>query len=509
MITRRTAHKFTSFDGGTRATGELWTADTTSELATASNYREGNVLKTVIARGAGMSFAAASFASDTASIDMTGFNRIEVFEPGSETITVQPGISVGVLLDYLVQNGFHLPVLPGYPTITVGGCIAADVHGKNQMRDGTFLNQIVRMKLHHVDHGELELSRDSNPEIFDLTVGGFGLTGTILSVTLKVSKLPSRYVESVVEPVSDIYSLPENLAALAETSDFVTSWHDFNRSGGDFGRGFIQSGRFRSTANDVRSTPVDVRLPISRSVGNVNRPAANDVPSESAGQVSFETDRRSGDVGTQLVMPIRMEERVRTPFTLTSSNRGAGWFPLLGSQFIAGAMNSIYDSVQRMQSGPASVLSVEQFCFPNLLLRNLYFHAFGKNGLFEHQCVIPVERFDDYADRVKWWLSRTDLPVTMASAKLFAGEKRLLRFSADGICFALDFPRCPDALRFLTFLDALVLELGALPNIFKDSRLGLSVVDATYPQYENFVSQLRNYDPARRYRSELSQRLKI
>lgn len=483
MITRRTAHKFTSFDGGTRATGELWTADTTSELVTASNYREGNVLKSVIARGAGMSFAAASFASDTASIDMTGFNRIEVFEPGSETIIVQPGISVGVLLDYLVQNGFHLPVLPGYPTITVGGCIAADVHGKNQMRDGSFINQIVRLKLHHVDHGELELSRENNPEIFDLTVGGFGLTGTILSVTLKVSKLPSRYVESVVEPVSDIYSLPENLAALAETSDFVTSWHDFNRTGCDFGRGFIQSGRFRSTANGVRS--------------------------EEAGQIPLKTDRRTGDERTQLVMPIRMEERVQIPFALTPSNRGAGWFPLLGSQSVAGAMNSIYDSLQGMQSGPASVLSVEESCFPNLLLRNLYFHAFGKNGLFEHQCVIPVDRFGDYADRVKWWLSRTELPVTMASSKLFSGKRHFLRFSGHGICFALDFPRCRDAMRFLTFLDALVVEVGALPNIFKDSRLRLPVVEATYPQYQSFVSQLRNYDPARRYRSELSQRLKI
>jgi decaprenylphospho-beta-D-ribofuranose 2-oxidase len=460
-------HQFVSFDGGVSRQGELFLPDQRADVSNCQSYYRGDESAGVIARGAGMSFSAASFGSDVLSVDMRQLKRIEVLEPKSETVTVEAGVSVGALLQFLIANGFHLPILPGYPTITIGGCIAADVHGKNQPKDGCFSSQLLSFKLHHVDYGELEVSRVSNSDIFNLSLGGFGLTGTILSVTLNVASLPARFVDSYVEPIADISQLPETLATRSQNSDFVLSWHDFNQTGSRFGSGYLQWAQF---------------------------PRCND-----------ETAQETAD----LIYPLKLDKLPMSPLTLTPDNRGAQFAPLLNNFLTVGGMNSVYDSLQKFQCGSARRLPVECCYFPNKTLRDLYFHAFGKKGLFEHQVIIPNERFTDYIDRVRWWLARNDLPITIASAKMFNAEEYLLRFSASGICFALDFPRCEQGMHFLRFLDAVTVELGALPNIFKDSRLPRDVVEATYSGYEDFRKRLRQYDPKRRYKSELSQRLEV
>jgi len=58
----------------------------------------------------------------------------------------------------------------------VGGCIAANVHGKNQVREGTFVDSVLDLTLFHPDRGVLRLSPDTMPGLFDLTCGGYGLT---------------------------------------------------------------------------------------------------------------------------------------------------------------------------------------------------------------------------------------------------------------------------------------------------------------------------------------------
>jgi decaprenylphospho-beta-D-ribofuranose 2-oxidase len=106
-------------------------------------------------------------------------------------------------------------------------------------------------------------------------------------------------------------------------------------------------------------------------------------------------------------------------------------------------------------------------------------------------------------------LAGNPAPITLASAKLFRGVNRLLRFSGEGICLALNVPRTGRAIRLFEFLDRLVLETRSLPNLIKDSRLSQAVVAAAYPGYEEFRARLRAFDPQRTYRSNLSERLEL
>jgi hypothetical protein len=97
----------------------------------------------------------------------------------------------------------------------------------------------------------------------------------------------------------------------------------------------------------------------------------------------------------------------------------------------------------------------------------------------------------------------------MLSIKLFRGESQLLRFEGNGVCVTIDFARSAATTRFLGAFDALCIAAGALPNLIKDSRLPLETVRRCYPGYEEFRDRVHAYDPERRFRSELSERLGI
>ena len=168
------------------------------------------------------------------------------------------------------------------------------------------------------------------------------------------------------------------------------------------------------------------------------------------------------------------------------------------------AINLIYRHKQRKLLTGMNV-TLENTLFP-IHSAQSYFKLFGVDGFHEYQALLPAASAFDYLDSVQSYLRRQPLTITLASAKVFAGSHELLRFTGDGVCLALNFPR-GKASGFMNFLDDRVIALGGIPNIIKDSRLPRTVVDACYPGADEFRTALRDYDPKRLFRSELSERL--
>jgi decaprenylphospho-beta-D-ribofuranose 2-oxidase len=94
------------------------------------------------------------------------------------------------LADLLTSRAaLYLPVHPGYPAITIGGCIAANVHGKNPSREGAFVSSLVDLTLFHPGYSAMRVTHESPRGLFDLSCGGYGLTRVIFAGTLRLELL--------------------------------------------------------------------------------------------------------------------------------------------------------------------------------------------------------------------------------------------------------------------------------------------------------------------------------
>ncbi len=442
---------FVSFDGGVGEVSRLQRPDRYRFFGAGSGAESRDPAGDhCIPRGAGLSYAAASFGRSSVSIEHGNFNRILGLDSNAGTVKVEAGITLEVLCDFLTRRGFYLPILPGHGAITVGGCIAADVHGKNHARDGTFINQVHSLSLFHPEHGVLEISRSQEAELFELTCGGYGLTGHILGAELAVAPLPGTSVIVHAQRSAHVLDGVKELLVASARSDFAYSWHDFSRSGPDFGKGFVFSASF---ALDGLGATDDVQ-------GN---------------KAKFSAQKRGA-----------------LPLSLLN-----GW--------TSGLLSRAY-ALRTTLGGAEKRVSLRSALFP-AQQTEVYFKLFGRRGFHEYQVLVPWSSAESYLREVESYLAHARVPVTLASAKAFAGRGGLLRFSGEGLCFALNVPRTNQARPLLEFLDALLPKVGAIPNIIKDSRLGRSVVDHCYPEADQFRSRLRSFDPRRMFQSELSQRL--
>jgi decaprenylphospho-beta-D-ribofuranose 2-oxidase len=134
---------------------------------------------------------------------------------------------------------------------------------------------------------------------------------------------------------------------------------------------------------------------------------------------------------------------------------------------------------------------------------------FGRGGFHEQQLLVPTDRFAAFVQGMRELRARHGIPITLASGKLFAGAGKLLCFRGAGIAFAINYPRSARSVAFAVDVDALCIELRAVPNVIKDSRLPTAVVRQCYPAYEEFCTKLQEFDPRRRYRSEVSMRREL
>jgi len=463
---------FLSFDGGVLARGSL-AKPSQSALRELSDVEE-KVLsgrKSRITRGAGLSFSASHFGDGIVTVDNSRFSEIIEYDQETGLLEVQAGATLAHIYNYLKDIGRYLVVQPDYPAITLGGCIAVDVHGQNQPRDGNFRQQVHSLKLFHPSRGIVSASRVINNDIFELTCGGYGLTGHIVSAKLSTRALPSPLMALYRVPIDDILSVPELLVKAAEECEFAASWHDFSARGAAFGRGFLQIGKFISP---------DYNLNLAKR--NASLPTYWPLESKSSkGKDSKGSIGSIGSIGSDLAL-------YSLPF-----NR---------------LVNVLYGGSNRFSTEPA-LRTMQECFFPSPKKRSLYYKAFGRAGFHESVLIVPIELFATFIQSLESWLDKNELAITMAEAKAFAGSQSLMRFEGGGICFTLNFPRCAAGASFIQYLDRLTIELGLIPYIVKDSRLPLAVVKHAYKQYDQFKAQLRGYDRERLYRSELSNRLEL
>lgn len=186
--------------------------------------------RSLIARGLGRSYGDAAQLKDGTVIELPAFDRIDL-DPASGTVTAGAGVSLDQILRVIVPAGFFLPVTPGTRNVTVGGAIAADVHGKNHHVDGSFGNHVQRLLLVDGSGSLRELTPSGRgsveeAEFFWATVGGMGLTGVIVEATFSLIPITSSLISVDTTRYRDLESLMAAMVEADAKCRYSVAWVD-------------------------------------------------------------------------------------------------------------------------------------------------------------------------------------------------------------------------------------------------------------------------------------------
>jgi len=406
----------------------------------------------VLARGLGRSYGDAAQNGGGVVVDMTARNRVLSVDADTALVSVEAGTSLDQLMRLLLPLGLFVPVSPGTRQVTVGGAIAADIHGKNHHVDGSFGQHVVAMDLLVADGTIRELTPES--ELFWATVGGMGLTGLVLRATLRMKKVESAYCLVDTERCADLDDLLRRMAEGDHRYTYSVAWIDCLAHDSSLGRSVLTRGwpatceqlppKLRDQALDFRPKQLAVAPAVFPS-GLLNR--ASVAAFNEAWYRKAPAERR-GEV----------------------QSIAAFFHPLDG----VGEWNRIY----------------------------------GPKGFLQYQFVVPFGA-EDALRRCIQMLSDTGQASFLAVLKRF-GESSggHLSFPAPGWTLALDIPIGAAALGgLLDRLDEEVIAAGGREYLAKDSRLPASAMARMYPRLDEWRDVRRAADPDGVFTSDLARRL--
>ena len=215
-----------------------------------------------IPRGLGRSYGDAALNENAGVIWQVLLNRFLSFDSATGVLECESGVSLAEIIQYFLPRGWFLPVTPGTKFVTVGGAIAADIHGKNHHKDGSFSNFILDFRLLTPTGEVLLCSPAAQAEIFWATVGGMGLTGIVLSARLQLRRVDSAYVFVDFHKAPNLEDSLATMEASDARYDYSVAWIDGLATGATMGRSVLMRGnhapavelpaRFRKSACQSR-----------------------------------------------------------------------------------------------------------------------------------------------------------------------------------------------------------------------------------------------------------------
>src|SRR5580693_2222726 len=398
-----------------------------------------------IPRGLGRSYNNAAQSAGGVVISTSRLNNIISLDPATGIAVAEAGVSLEQLMVAGLPHGWFVPVSPGTRQVTVGGAIAADVHGKNHHVAGSFARHVTSFDIlfPHADQAEPHtVTKEANPELFWATAGGMGLTGFITRAVIQLKRVESALVKVDTVKTRDI---DETMAVLAEHDKkygYTVAWSDDLATGGSLGRSIITSGDF--------ATPDDLDA------------------------------KRRGD-------PFAFDPRAR----LTAPSV----FPpgLMNRHSIRLANAAWYLKAPKHREH--EIQTISQFFHPLDGIRN-WNRVYGPGGFRQYQYVMPFGA--EAAVRKSFeMVSAHRAPSFVTVLKRFGrADPGLLSFPAEGWTLALDFPaRTPGLGPLLDQLDKLVVASGGRVYLAKDSRVSAATLEQMYPRLGEFRTLRAELDP--------------
>lgn len=408
--------------------------------------------RAVIARGNGRSYGDAAIGTDV-TLDMLPLDRMMAFDPETGLLKAEAGVLLSEVIDAFLPRGFFPVVVPGTRYVSVGGAIAADVHGKNHHRDGSFGDHVEALTLVTGTGEVITASRQENADVFFATTGGMGLTGTILDATFRLRRVETGWVRQTTRVAANLGAAMDALDA-GDASLYSVAWIDCVAKGADLGRSLVYLGEHASRSK------MDARA------------LGDPFPALGAPKIGVPVDLPG--------------------FTLN---------PLSVSAF-----NAVYYAAGARKADEPFLVAFGPYFFPLDGIR-AWNRIYGRRGFVQHQCVLPPETAREAIGELLERIARRGDASFLAVLKKLGPSQGLISFARAGYTLALDFPLTPGLLPFLDELDGVVVKAGGRLYLAKDARQSRATFDAGYPGADEFRALRRRLDPAGHIASLLSSRL--
>ncbi|KUM26245.1 FAD-linked oxidase [Mesorhizobium loti] len=420
--------RFGSFGLATQLARQAMPADEAIALLRSGTAKPGSLL----AYGNGRSYGDSCQNDAGTVVDMRPLNRVRSFDAETGVIEADAGVLLCDLIAHGAPHGFFPAVVPGTQFVTLGGAIANDVHGKNHHRRGTFGCHVESLTLQRSDGRTYHCSDSDNARLFRATIGGMGLTGLILSVSIRLMRVPSLDIVEKVTRFRDLGEFFDLADAADEANEYAVAW--INQLAGGHGRGLLFTGNHAEHGSHAAS--------------------------QAGGRLSV---------------------AVQPPFNVLSR-------PFLT------VVNAAYRWKKGRSSEPRQA-GYQGFFFPLDGVRD-WNRLYGPRGLFQHQSVVPEAEARLTVPALLDAARRAGQGSFLTVLKRFGDVRSpaLLSFPRPGYTLTLDFPnRGERTLKLLAELDCITVEAGGAVNPYKDARMGAETFAASFPEWQR-LEALR--DPA-------------
>jgi FAD/FMN-containing dehydrogenase len=373
-----------------RAPSYIFKPTRTEEIAEAFQLAKKTGL-TVTARGAGRSYNDAALNGGGIILDLSSMNHILNWDPTAGLVAAEPGVTLQQLWQKVEPEGWWPPVVSGTMFTTLGGCLGANIHGKNNFKMGPIGEHVVEFTAILPTGAEITCSPKKNADLFHAMIGGLGMLGIITSISIQMKRICSGLLEVSARPVKNLHEHLSDLLENAPAYDYIVGWLDATTGGSALGRGQIHAARYLHEGEDPHPE-------ITMNMKNQTLPS-----------------RIFG------IFPKSILYMLMSPFM---NNLGV-WAVNTG-KYVSSLPRHTF-----RESHAAFHFLLDYI--PNLEL------AYGRGGLIEYQSFLPKENAEAAWKEIVNLSLKRGLPSYLGVTKRHRPDKFLLSHAVDGFSLALDF----------------------------------------------------------------------
>jgi FAD/FMN-containing dehydrogenase len=409
----------------------------------------------LIARGLGRSYGDAALNRGSGVVQSDRLDRMLDFDPGTGILTCEAAVSLAEIIEAFLPRGFFFPVTPGTKFCTLGGAIAADVHGKNHHKSGSMSAHLIDFRLVTARGEILTCSRDQHPDLFWATIGGMGLTGAVVEARVRLRRVETAYMRVDYEKARDLDVVLERCAASDDDYDYGVAWIDCLSRGRSMGRSVLMR------AN--HALPEDL---------------------DGAGARALRG------------LPRRLKPRV--PFMLPNATLNL---------WTMSVFNEVY---YRSHRSGRVIRDCDTYFYPLDAVHG-WNRVYGRRGVLQYQFALPAQTSREALVEILGILTSSHRTSFLTVLKSFGAESQgLLSFPRPGFTLSLDLPHTGDDLiAQLHRFDQIVARHGGRIYLAKDVCLRPELVGEMYPRLARFREIKAKVDPEFRFSSSQARRLGI